>query len=54
MTLKEFLEEKKLDKNILEVQVIKLTSANKFIVGDTSSLAILDLTENPLHIKGKY
>ena len=52
MTLKEFLDEEDPKRNLLEVKVIKSTSAYKFIIGDASSLALLDLTKNPTHAKG--
>ena len=52
MALEEFLDGKDIKTNILEVKVIKSTSADKFIIGDASSLALLDLTKNPTHSKG--
>ena len=52
MALEEFLDGKDIKRNILEVKVIKSTSADKFIIGDASSLALLDLTKNPTHSKG--
>ena len=52
MALKEFLDGKDLERNILEVKVIKSISAYKFIVADASSLALLDLSKNPTQSKG--
>ena len=51
MSLKEFLQNKPLEKNLLEIQVIKMITLDKFIVGDSSGLALLDITENPSHAK---
>ena len=51
MALLEFLENKLLEKNTLEILVIKMISPENFIVGDSSSLALLDISENPNHGK---
>lgn len=52
MALRGFLEGKDPNRNILEVKVIKSVSTYKFIIGDESSLTLLDLTKNALHAKG--
>ena len=51
MVLLNFLETSDLPGNILELSVIKKIDIYRFIVGDNSALAELNLSANPLHAK---
>ena len=50
MALRDILKSEK-PSNILEVLIIKRINALNFIVGDSSSIALLNLKENPQHEK---
>ena len=51
MSLTQFLDSNHLPGNILIIQVIRKLKPCVFIVGDSSGLALLDITENPHHEK---
>ena len=51
MSLKQFLEKQTLPGNTLAVLIVRKLQPYVYIVGDSSSLGLLQLTENPHHDK---